>query len=241
MKLRTLAALAALAALLLPAPPAPAAPPPDTVRAWVIEWAGGAAPAVQSGEVTYTGVRDRSLLVVVPFDVRGRRRQLIAHRASFAGPVGPDTYYPAVWVDGHGDLVPACPADAACANPWKALPEEPRTLPVGGNSWSKSSFYVIAQNLDLLKITTSPGWKPPRELRDRLTVRLVRKTGTGSIVLKGGDPVLPGYEHWRTARCDDPVAFGAAIRTTTWQVEGDVTGYTTIPDRLAVVDLPRFP
>ncbi len=71
--------------------------------------------------------------------------------------------------------------------------------------------------------------------------------GSGSIVLKGGDPLPHPYgrpgDGPPHAQCDPPwpSAWSATNRQTTWRMEGEVTGYTVIPDRLVVVDLPRFP
>ncbi len=280
--------LAALAALLLPAVPTVAAPPasaaPDVVRAWIIEWAGGSKPAVQNGEITFTWRRDRSIYVVVPFDVRAGRRDLSGGvYLNFVGPSSSGHYYPSVWAEGHGDLVPACPASAACSDPFAPLPRDPETRRLFGNMPNRYSFYVVAQNFGVHKITTSPGWKAPREIKPAPPpARLIRNVGTGaranatgiehftgattpggrtgsvaiapiacafnmgtgSIVLKGGDPLPPFHDDIPRGSCADPydsVAWGAANRATTWRVDGEVTGYTAIPDRLAVVDLPRFP
>lgn len=276
----------ALAALLLPALSAsagPADPPrPDKVRAWIIEWAGGAKPAVQTGEVTFMPGRDRGVLAIIGFEARGKRRELFGGYFTNITTTTSNHYYPAVWAEGHGNLIPACQVSAACENqlPWTA---EKRAL--DGNIPGKRSYYVIAQNFDVQKITTSPGWKPPRELAAPPAVRLVRKSGdgvrvnwagvehftgasapggrygsaalawipcdlpggSGSAVLRGGEPVPHPYakpnDGTHHVRCDtsSTVAWSATSRPTTWHLDGEATGYTAIPDRLVVVDLPRFP
>ena len=277
--------LASLAAVLLPGLPAVAGPldppPPDTVRAWIIEWAGGTTPRLQGGEITYTFGRSGAVLAVIPFDVIGGRRELHAgYWASFVA-AKDQGVYPSVWHDGR-QKTPPCPVTVACEHP----DSRTMTKSLDGNVPGRRSYYVIALNDDVLKITTSPGWKPPRELKQPLRVQIVQPDGTGarvswvagvehftgatapggrygsfafswipcagrpwdgwgSIVLHGGDPDTKRLRgDTRRAQCDpySPVALGTANGLTTWQVEGEVTSTSSDhPNRLVVVDLPRFP
>ena len=282
MRTRLLAALTALALPMLPAVAGPLDPPPrDELRAWVIEWAGGSKPAVQNGEITFTVKRGRAVLALIEFEARGKHRDLFGgYFTNLAGSTE-GHWYPAVWADGHGDLVPACQYSVTCSDPFAPLPRDPETRRLSGNIPGKRSIYVVAQNTEVHKITASPGWKKPREVKTGFAVRLVRKIGAGvrvnstgvehftgasapggrygsvalavlpcfpnggvgSAVLRGGDP-SPDQpkDGTRKTRCDGiTVAESAANRATTWRFEGEATGDTAIPDRLVVVDLPRYP
>ena len=275
------ASLLALSVPIVPAGADPADPPrPDTVRAWVVEWAGSV-PRVQEGVVTFlTPDRDRALLAIVPFEVRGGRRELFGgYFAHFAGST-PNHHYPSIWHGGSRELVPPCRVRVTCED---VLPRDVHTKGLSGNEAVRQSFYVVAHNVDVQRITTSPGWRAPREIAPP-KVRMIRQGGAGarvnwvgvehftaasapggphgsvafgwipcsymmgrgSAVLTGGDPIpapysSPYYDEHR-AQCDPywPGALGATNRATAWRLEGEVTGYTTMPDRLMVVDLPPF-
>src|SRR5687767_11560487 len=119
MKHHKLAVLAALALLASTAPvhAGPLDPPPsDSLRVWLVK-RQGSAPRPLTSVVRYRQASRNGwgALLIVGFEMRGKRRDLLNGYHSFGVMGEAPSAYPYAYHD--GTTTPACPAEVLCATP----------------------------------------------------------------------------------------------------------------------------